>query len=271
MQYSEAIDNVLLAPRRLIRPAYHWSYAALLHARIAWSDAPVRGGKEQGDIAIPPARLRYRVGENLSVNDFLETGRRTAENLRLAFDLVGVSLDHAQRVLDFGCGCGRTLRWLVQENGDRFTGVDVDAASIVWCRNNLSGAYEVGSRHPPLAFDSESFDIIYAVSVFTHVTEADQRLWLAEFQRLLRPGGVVLVTIHGQNVLNGLASVSRDKIDAEGFVFLTSAKHLGILPNWYHTAYQTHRHFYRTAESFFQRIQFVDAGMGDQDAVLLQK
>ena len=55
-----------------------------------------------------------------------------------------------------------------------------------------------GPPLPPLPLPDGRLDLLLAVSVFTHLGLQTQRLWAAEFRRLLRPGGGLLVTLHGK-------------------------------------------------------------------------
>ena len=50
-------------------------------------------------------------------------------------------------------------------------------------------------------YGDETFDLIYAISVFTHLTEELGRAWIAELRRLLRPGGLLMFTVHGRACL----------------------------------------------------------------------
>ncbi|MCA1657735.1 MAG: class I SAM-dependent methyltransferase, partial [Verrucomicrobiaceae bacterium] len=52
--------------------------------------------------------------------------------------------------------------------------------------------------HPPTPFADGSFDLVHGISVFTHLSEADQDRWLAELQRITEPGGAVLMSIQGE-------------------------------------------------------------------------
>jgi len=104
------------------------------------------------------------------------------------------------RVLDFGCGAGRTLRHFLEEAGDgEFWGADIDAGSIAWLHGNLCPP--LNAVHcdvdPPLAFESESFDLAWAISVFTHLG-ANSAAWLLELHRILRPGGLLMASYMGE-------------------------------------------------------------------------
>ena len=48
-----------------------------------------------------------------------------------------------------------------------------------------------------LNYASQSFDLIYAFSVFTHLDIKAQKAWRDEFRRILRPRGILLLTVHG--------------------------------------------------------------------------
>jgi SAM-dependent methyltransferase len=105
-----------------------------------------------------------------------------------------------KRVLDFGCGAGRTLRQFLSESqSGEFWGADIDGASIDWLRANLCPPLHVcrSWAMPPLDLQPGSFDLIWAISVFTHLTDSSLA-WLHELHRLLRPGGLLMATYMGR-------------------------------------------------------------------------
>jgi ubiquinone/menaquinone biosynthesis C-methylase UbiE len=55
---------------------------------------------------------------------------------------------------------------------------------------------------PPSRYRDAQFDFVYLWSVFTHLTEEQQLLWMAEFARVIRPGGYLLISTNGQRYLN---------------------------------------------------------------------
>jgi SAM-dependent methyltransferase len=182
---------------------------------------------------LPPAALRARVGLSSSRQEFQAAGGLLARDLLAALAAVepaGGAVWTAGRWLDFGCGCGRVVRSLLRAGqlgpGTEISGVDVDRPAVAWCRRHLPGRFEAGSELPPLAFPDGSFDLIYAVSVFTHLDEPRQDLWLAESARLLRPGGLLLASTHGPAVLAAqpdLTSAEREGFERRGFLFLPGA------------------------------------------------
>jgi SAM-dependent methyltransferase len=130
---------------------------------------------------------------------------------RAGYDAIASHVPFAQleSVLDFGCGCGRVTRWWGDFDG-RVAGSDVSGPAIDWCRANLPfGRFEQNALAPPLVFEDGSFDLIYALSVFTHLTEDLQLAWRDEVRRVLRPGGLLLLTTHGRSYVPRLGEDER--------------------------------------------------------------
>jgi SAM-dependent methyltransferase len=96
------------------------------------------------------------------------------------------------RVLDFGSGAGRTLRhFLPEAETAEFWGADIDRPSIEWLH-----AWQC-EEGPPLGLEHGSFDLVWAISVFTHLTD-NSLPWLLELHRLLKPGGLLIATYMGR-------------------------------------------------------------------------
>lgn len=104
-----------------------------------------------------------------------------------------------KRVLDFGCGTGRVLRHFQTEaSKGEFWGCDIHAPSISWLSENLPNCHVFQNQDiAELPIESNYFDLIYVISVFTHLTAA-WKAWLAELRRVLRPGGILLNTFHNR-------------------------------------------------------------------------
>lgn len=110
-----------------------------------------------------------------------------------------------RRLLDFGCGSGRTLRHF-SDIADRaeIWGCDIDRPSIEWLEENLCPPFHVFAceEAPPLeddrpGFGPASFDLIWAISVFTHLAE-NPATWLLELHRLLKPDGILIASFMGR-------------------------------------------------------------------------
>jgi SAM-dependent methyltransferase len=101
------------------------------------------------------------------------------------------------RVLDFGCGWGRLTRFLARDlPPGRLHGCDPVESILDVCREYGVPATLARSDFLPerLPFD-ESFDLAFAFSVFTHLSERAHERCLAELHGGLRSGGILVATI----------------------------------------------------------------------------
>lgn len=193
--------------------------------RIAAAELPRRVRDFIPDLVkrdLPPARLRFHVAGSSDRQSFVTIGADAARQL-----LEGAARHRDPAILrdllDFGCGCGRIARHMP---GAHMTGIDIDAPSIAWCAKHLPGEWRVIAPDPPTELTGNAFDLVYAVSVFTHLDEARQRAWIAELHRLLRDGGLLVVTTLGPELVwsrPDLDTAQRQRLASHGFVFAPGA------------------------------------------------
>jgi SAM-dependent methyltransferase len=190
----------LLQRTGLIGPAFR-TY------ELAMALRPARVRTVEG-APLPPRRLLVRVAGTADADWFLRSGRAAYDTLA-----AHVALQEDASVLDFGCGCGRVLRYWAHHAGT-VAGCDRDAAAVEWCRRHLPFAQvERNGLEPPLPFADRSFDLVYALSVFTHLTSDLQTAWRDELRRVLRPGGQLLLTVHGSSYLPRLERAERARFE----------------------------------------------------------
>jgi SAM-dependent methyltransferase len=169
--------------------------------------AHARGGEVtrvgQDGLPLPPQEMivatvggRRQSHDDL-VRGFFRGGVRTVELMRDSLARHGHAFESCDAILDFGCGCGRVIRHL-RGLGPALYGCDRKREVVAWCETNLPFAsFSVNDVTPGLAYDSGAFSLVYALSVFTHLTAELQTAWTAELARVLAPGGIMLVTLHG--------------------------------------------------------------------------
>jgi SAM-dependent methyltransferase len=184
---------------------------------------------------IPPSALRARAGRP-GIGFFFDSARQSGDELEAALRLAGRSLSEFDSVLDFGCGCGRVLQELSRRGngGPALFGCDVDEEAIAWARRKHSDLQlALNGIEYQLPYPNDKFDLVYSSSVFTHIDAVAQDGWLKEFKRVLRPGGLALISVYGEHAFRGyrsggLLGVSRDfpyrlsryeSLDSAGFVF----------------------------------------------------
>lgn len=158
---------------------------------------------------LPPDVLRLMVAGTDDAEWFLTAGGRAAESLAAVLAKAGVALHKCESVLDFGCGCGRVIRHLRHLPAE-LHGCDTNPVAVDWCDENLPfGRFAVNALESPLEYDAASFDLVYALSVFTHLPRDLQSWWMGELRRVLKPGGVLVVSLHGDAMLGHLNRAER--------------------------------------------------------------
>lgn len=111
----------------------------------------------------------------------------------------GIKLTKKSRILDFGCASGRVLRHFAAYTNVDTWGCDISENHVRWCNQFLPPNAKVfqNTSLPHLQIEDNFFDVVYAMSVFTHI-EAFETSWLCELHRVLKPGGIVYTTIHDE-------------------------------------------------------------------------
>jgi ubiquinone/menaquinone biosynthesis C-methylase UbiE len=160
-----------------------------------------------------------QVSGTARADEFLAQSQRAADTIRDVVARTGRRLESLDAVLDFGCGCGRVMRRWAGVSGPSFFGSDYNPNLIKWCRDNLRfGQFEVNGLAPPLPFADDQFDLLYALSVFTHLTEPLQHEWMRELRRVIKPGGLILFTTRGDAWAWKLTPEERSRYDEGNLV-----------------------------------------------------
>jgi SAM-dependent methyltransferase len=133
---------------------------------------------------------------DLDVSAFLRSGVVEVRELLRVLDEHGLDWRQWRSVLDFGCGPGR----LSQAFGAHFvdvTGVDVAPSMVELARSYAAASgspcrFDVNARPDLTLFPDCSFDLVYSNLVLQHMPPELSRGYLAEFVRVLKPGGVAV-------------------------------------------------------------------------------
>lgn len=269
--------------RRLIefkpaRTAFNAVTYVLFQARLFVVTLRERG-TDAAQETVPPAKIRWRVHGTLDKESYVAVGKLVAQNVRDLSEAAGQDLSSCKDILDFGSGCGRVIQNFRSEPRPyTLYATDIDPELVAWGRSNLDGInWSVNAHRPPLPFDEDSFDLIYGISVFTHLDEDFQNVWLAELQRVARPGSTLILTVHGEHVLKGLRMLDEsylDEIKERGILFFNWANgkfKVDGFPDFYQTAFHTKDYVYREWSKYFDIVDYVERGIGNyQDAVVLR-
>ncbi len=197
-------------------------------------------------VLIAPDRndlLQQVVGAGGDTTGYVYGGLTVSVGLRAALQLEGRRLSEFKSILDFGCGSGRVLAWFGDVANDAsLTGVDINEDAIDWCQKNLRfGQFLVGLPLPPLPFSSGRFDLIFGISVFTHLNRDYERAWLRELHRLLQPEDLLLLSFHGADkAIRSLSTKQYRAFEKSGFLYKAgSGASVEGLPDFYQVAFHS--------------------------------
>jgi SAM-dependent methyltransferase len=169
------------------------------------------------DFVPPPLAIMHDAYGSVSFAAYWSNGQYLA---RLLADLIRKHQPTAERVLEWGCGPGRIIRHLptLLPSAQLF-GVDYNKQSIAWCRAAIKNiSFAENELSPPLPFAARHFDVIYAVSVLTHLSVAQQVAWIRELRRVAKPNGCVILTTNGEQTTTILLPKERERFWKDGVV-----------------------------------------------------
>jgi ubiquinone/menaquinone biosynthesis C-methylase UbiE len=145
--------------------------------------------------SLPPATVQRRF-TGRSGDSTLNAGFRAYRLFKELYkDSVG-EISTADHLLDFGCGWGRVIRFFLKDvDPSALYGVDPARPMIELCEEtNRWCRFSRIDEGAPTSFPDGMFDLIFANSVFSHLSEEIHKAWLGEFRRILKPGGLVIAT-----------------------------------------------------------------------------
>jgi len=164
----------------------------------------------------PPNLLAYDAYNHTNWQSYFDTGLSHA---RLVSDITRAYIQEKKiKICEWGCGPARVIRHLETIKGFNkveLFGTDFNKKSIKWCKKNIRSAhFSLNNLGPPLSYEPEIFDCVYAISVFTHLSEKMHYAWVEELFRTIKPGGILIFTTHGDQCAKRLTSIDKDKYDS---------------------------------------------------------
>ncbi len=227
--------------------------------------------KENPNVSLPPDYLmfesykldyqNYYYGGLSSANDVINTLSKY-ESLK------------NKNILDWGCGPARILRHLpdILDSSNKFFGTDYNKSSIEWCKKNIKNVhFEINELNPPLKFDSNFFDIVYSISIFTHLSDESHTNWINEIYRVLKPGALFYTTTHGDVFKKIMTQEEIKQFDNNKLVIRGNVKE----GHRVYTAFQPPKYFQNLIQNKFKVIEFTPGKIEkwglNQDLWILQR
>ncbi len=168
---------------------------------------------------VPPESLAFDAYNMFDWEEYKDGGNRHAQ---VFADIINQHLPAGNlKVFEWGCGPGRLIRHMpaLIPGNPEVHGSDYNPETIDWCQENLADInFARNELKPPLPFDENTFDAIYNFSVLTHLTEENQIEWIGELRRVLKPGGIIICSTHGDHYRKLLNEEELADYDADRLV-----------------------------------------------------
>lgn len=178
----------------------------------------------EGRIAAEDEIFRFFANHPSSLNpvrDYLADGWRTlAELLRLT-ERLDRKLSECRSFLEFACGYGRFTRHLVKAlpNGALHVS-DVMPGSVDFLREHMGVEGFYSTTDPATVAIPRRYEIIFVLSLFSHLPDSTWGAWLRRLFDALEPGGMLIISTHGERS----AEVAGVTLPDNGYLFFAESE-----------------------------------------------
>lgn len=239
-------------------------------------------------VPVPPWREMLTVGGETDLRIFLEIGYDCYVLIKRCLSRFGDG--SISKILDFGVGCARTARFFFRDPDLVVHGCDIDRNAIRFIDGNIPFIRTSPSASlPPLDYASGTFDLAYGISLFTHFNKQTFVAWLGEMHRVLRPGGLLLISLHCQTAFAQVEAnaiqrrmigieddefaAAKGEFSGKGFLWLKQpVGSADIDTSSFGISFITHSHLNELATGRFSSLSITPGEIsGWQDVVILKR
>lgn len=240
-------------------------------------------------VSPPPKENICRIGHaDGSWDDMVSLGDEIFEILNT--QMISHTSTKNKKILDFGCGCGRVLFPFHFRTNSTIYGSDIDHTAISYLKAFIeSNRLVVNKFEPPTSFPDKFFDIIYSISIWTHIDSVRSVMWLGEMSRILKSGGYCFITTAGlgalkqrrreseKHWLRKWQNIDSQILEDEGYLFM-NYDGLRNNPDFYvgvdgdYGLSAIHPNYIRNNwTDYFEVKSIIESYVGYQDLVILKK
>lgn len=157
---------------------------------------------------LPDEKFQRRfVGK--AYGDAMQQAFEAVEEFRIGIEKLGCQICEDDIALDFGCGWGRISQSLYRYfKPENIISADIQTEAVEFCRSSglRTNITQVCNQNLAQVQDN-SVDYVFAFSVFSHLNEQNANNWIAEFIRILKPGGAIAVTTRAPSMLRHVTNL----------------------------------------------------------------
>jgi SAM-dependent methyltransferase len=215
-----------------------------------------------GELPLPSEELRLHVGTRTTASNFLLQGWHSSRKVLKVF-----GEEPEAPILDWGCGTGRTLRWLLEypKWKENYRGTDVDKEAIQWLKaRGIKGVTVCTDETIHLPYADNELSGLFSFSVLTHIHPDKFRGWFQEIARILKPGSLAYLTFNGDTITQSPEPSHAEparKFREEGSVWIEQAG------NYKSAAFMSHERIREKADGIFEVEDVVARDYNTMDAL----
>lgn len=181
------------------------------------------------------------------IREYLSDGWRTLSELMLLLEVVDQPLLKTGSVLEFAAGFGRFTRHLAAVLPGRVTCTDVMPGSVEFLREQFHVDAFASSHDPEKVALPSTYDLVFVLSMFTHLPIRMWIPWLRALKQLVKPGGLLVFSVHNES----FAIDAGVKFDAAGTHFISSSESPSIDGDTYGTTFTTRKFVIDSVKAVF--------------------
>ncbi|NOR46158.1 MAG: methyltransferase domain-containing protein [Candidatus Delongbacteria bacterium] len=225
--------------------------------------------KNNPNIVLPPHYMLFESFGKMDYASYFEKGKESADDILELLEKHH-SLENIN-LLEWGCGPVRILRHIpeiLSSKRSQVFGSDYNPETIKWNKKSFDNLnFSKNDLLPPLEYDNNFFDVIFCISVFTHLDEITELKWFNEIIRVLKPGGIFLLSIHGESSKDRLSEEEKKIFDEKGCVIrsnVTEGKRSFV-------SYNSEKFMRKTMLKDVQILEFIPGKTNEQDIWIIKK
>lgn len=168
------------------------------------------------------------------VREYLADGWRTLSELMLVLESVDAPLTKVRSMLEFASGFGRFTRHLAPVLPGRLTVSDVHPGSVDFLKEQMGVEGFYSTLDPEALRIPGRYELVFVLSMFTHLPPARWGAWLRKLFEAVEPGGHLVFTVHHEKVPGHEITYG-----ADGTLFVPSSESRELAPDAYGTTFAT--------------------------------
>ncbi len=202
------------------------------------------------------------------IREYLSDGWRTMSELMVLLERLERPLMQMNSVLEFAAGFGRFTRHLAHALPNRVTCTDIQPGSVEFLKRQFSVNAFYSATDPEQIIYPQQYELIFVLSLFTHLPVSRWGAWLKHLYRGLAPGGLLVFSVHNEDA----AIEEGVRFDQSGTHFIRSSESPQLGADEYGTTFTTSNYVAEQVELALGRRPILHEKIAfwvGQDAVVL--